>query len=295
MECDPDSLMLIDGATGTELDSRGVDLALPLWSARALLDAPEVVEQIHIDYLNAGCDAITTNTFRTHQRSLEKGGLGDRAEELTKLAVDIAKSARDKARPEALVMGCVSPLEDCYHPELSPSADECRTEHGRMMTTLLDAGVDYLMIETVNTRHEAQAAAETAHRLAGGKWMINFCMKTYGPPGVLLHGPPMVDVLPLLTEAYAVGVNCMSPETITPQVQLLRTLLPEKVRISAYGNIGYLDDGGEWQDRSVCSEEQYADHVQMWIDAGVSIIGGCCGTSPKVMRAVANRLGKTGG
>ena len=72
---DPASILLIDGATGTELGRRGVDISLPLWSARALIEAPDVVEQIHIDYLNAGSDAIITNSFRTHHRSLDKASL----------------------------------------------------------------------------------------------------------------------------------------------------------------------------------------------------------------------------
>ena len=63
-------MLILDGATGTELDRRGVDVTLPLWSARAMIDAPEVLEEIHVDYLRSGADAIVTNTFRTHERLL---------------------------------------------------------------------------------------------------------------------------------------------------------------------------------------------------------------------------------
>ena len=68
-------MLILDGATGTELDRRGVDVTLPLWSARALVDAPEVLEEVHADYLRAGADVIVTNTFRTHERSLARAGL----------------------------------------------------------------------------------------------------------------------------------------------------------------------------------------------------------------------------
>jgi len=202
-----DSILLLDGATGTELARRGVDVALPAWSARALLTAPDVVEQIHIDYLRAGADAITANTFRTHRRSLEKIGMGDRARELTRLAVDIARSARDKVKPEALVLGSVAPLEDCYRPDLAPLPDVCRAEHAEMIAALLDAEVDLVLIETANTRHEAAAAAQMAARLTSGRWMMSFCTKTAGPPGVLLHGAPIVDVLPLVDPVGRVGVE----------------------------------------------------------------------------------------
>ena len=122
-------ILLLDGATGTELDRRGCDVSLPLWSGKSLIEAPEVVEQIHADYLRAGSDAIITNSFRTHRRSLDKGGVADRAKELTALSVDLAKSAREAVKPDAMILGSVAPQEDCYHPELAPTVAECRVEH----------------------------------------------------------------------------------------------------------------------------------------------------------------------
>jgi homocysteine S-methyltransferase len=87
--------LLLDGATGTELDRKGVDCSVPLWSARAMDAAPEVLKKVHCDYLEAGAEVIITNTFRTHERSLAKAGIGHRAEELTKSATRIACEARD--------------------------------------------------------------------------------------------------------------------------------------------------------------------------------------------------------
>src|SRR5512146_2033834 len=89
--------LLLDGATGTELQRRGVDTSLPLWSARALLEAPEVLRAIHADYIAAGADILTTNTFRTHRRTLTRAGLGERTHELTQLAVKIAREAAQQA------------------------------------------------------------------------------------------------------------------------------------------------------------------------------------------------------
>src|SRR3989304_5243571 len=87
--------LILDGATGTELYRRGVDTGLPLWSANALLtgEGSRVLQQIHTDYLNAGADILTTNTFRTHRRALAPSGNADRAFELTRRAVDIARAA----------------------------------------------------------------------------------------------------------------------------------------------------------------------------------------------------------
>lgn len=285
------SILLLDGGTGTELDRRGLDVSLPIWSARALLDAPEAVEQIHVDYLEAGSGAIVTNTFRTHRRSLAKAGHGDKARELTALAVDIAKSARDRVKPDALILGSVAPLEDCYRPDLAPSMDDCRAEHAEMITHLLDAGVDYVLLETANTRHESSAAAAMANRLAADRWMISFCAKAEGPPGVLLAGTPLVDVLTVTEGACAVGINCMVATAIAPQVKLLRTVVPDDVPIAAYGNIGHAQATGEWVNSDATDPDRFADYAEEWIAAGATIIGGCCGTTPETIRAIAKRLG----
>lgn len=289
---DGQKVMLLDGATGTELDRRGVNVSLPLWSARALIDAPDMVEQVHADYLEAGADAVVTNTFRTHRRSLVKGGMGERARELTQVAVDIARSARNRVKPGAKVLGSVAPLEDCYRPELSPDAEDCKAEHAEMITHLLDAGVDMILIETMNTRHESVAVAEMAKRLAPGKWMMSFCVKPDGPPGVLLAGPPMIDVMPVLRDAAAVGVNCVAAPAIEPQVALLRSILHDDVPIMAYGNVGKSDAEGNWISTDAIDPERYADYAESWIAAGASIIGGCCGTTPAMIAAIAGRLRK---
>ena len=125
----PAGNVLMDGATGTELDRRGVDCSLPLWSARAMTDAPDILREIHEIYLSKGAQIIVTNTFRTHQRSLEKAGIGNQAGALTKQASEIAMAARDKIDPEALVFGSVASLEDCYMPELTPDFETCLKEH----------------------------------------------------------------------------------------------------------------------------------------------------------------------
>ena len=125
----PDGTLIVDGATGSELDRRGVDCSPPLWSARANLDAPDVLRDVHRQYLKNGAGAITTNTFRTHERSLNKVGLGHLAKSLTQSAVQMAVDARDELNPDALVLGCVAPLEQCYNPNVAPDFATCKKEH----------------------------------------------------------------------------------------------------------------------------------------------------------------------
>lgn len=281
--------LLLDGATGTELDRRGVDISLPLWSARALLDASDVLAAVHRDYLEAGAGAVTTNTFRTHRRTLARMGLEARAATLTRQAVEIARTVRDEVRPEALVLGSVAPLEDCYQPSLAPEAAACRAEHGEMISRLLEAGVDLILIETMNNLHEAAAAVEAA-RNAGARWIASFCTRSQGPPGILLSGEPLTDLLGDLHDAHAVGVNCVAAPSVEAQVRFLRKALPRGVRVSAYANIGYADTAGNWVTTDAVDPLQYAGYARRWLEAGATIVGGCCGTTPETIRAVVAAL-----
>lgn len=291
----PDDILLLDGATGTELDRRGVDIGLPLWSARAIIDAPDVLGDVHRAYLNAGAGAISTNTFRTHKRSLAKAGIGDRAEALTRQAVSIAQAARDDANPAALVFGSVAPLEDCYSPDRAPDIATCRREHARLIGHLVDAGVDLVLIETMCTAHEACAAVDAARENAPGAWAICFCLASPGAPGApalgtLLDGTPLSKVLPTLEGARFVGINCVSASMLTEQVGHLRGLLPPDVPIAAYANVGHADENGAWVSTEAVEPERYASYAMEWIDAAAQIVGGCCGTTPATISAISERL-----
>ena len=138
-------LLLLDAATGTELNRRGVDTGLPLWSANTLTtDAGlNVLRDVHLDYLNAGADIITTNTIRTNRRVLV--GKGFSAHELTLRAVATAKEAVAEFGKPALVAGSLSSLEDCYRPDLVPPADECLDEHSERIHHLLEGGATQLL------------------------------------------------------------------------------------------------------------------------------------------------------
>ncbi|MEM7228166.1 MAG: homocysteine S-methyltransferase family protein [Planctomycetota bacterium] len=290
----PDTdVLLLDGATGTELDRRGYRLGEPIWSAAALVDAADLIEQIHIDYLDAGAQAIVTNTFRTHARNIARDPRGLDAAELTKRAVDIAIRARDRINPDALVLGSVAPLEECYDPNQSPPRADCHAEHAQIIEQLLDAGVDTILIETMVTQHEAVAAAAEAQRAAPGNWMISFVLRSEDPPGRMLHGKPVLDVISEIDGALAVGVNCAAANTTAHHVSLLRQMLPEPIRVMAYANTDALDMAtGRWIDGALPDADAFADSAMSWVDAGATIIGGCCGTTPEMIAAIACRLGR---
>ncbi len=289
MQFERDDILLLDGATGTELDRRGVDVGLPLWSARAMLEAPEALLDVHRAYLDAGAGAICTNTFRTHERSLAKAGFGERAEGLTRQAVELACAARDAVNTDSLVLGSVAPLEDCYSPRLAPDGETCRHEHAQLIRHLVDGGVDLVLIETMCAANEALAAAAAADEMAPGKWGISFCLAP-GDPGVLLDGTRLGDLLPQLGQARFIGINCVAAPSMASQVRHLRGLLPADVPIAAYGNVGHPDDERGWVNTDAIDPERYAEHALEWVDSGAGIVGGCCGTTPSTTRSMSRAL-----
>lgn len=271
--------LLLDGATGTELHRRGVNTGLPLWSANALLDDhdSQTLKQIHLDYLNAGADIITADTFRTHKRSLAKGGCGGRARELTLKAVAIARESVTQVGNLRYIAGSIAPLEDCYSPQLVPSDLECEREHSEMIQHLAEAKVDYFLIETMNTIREAAIAAKAAARIGGIPIVVSFVC---GVDSKLLSGESLGDAARTVIDLGVdiIGVNCVSTPHIKDCLDQLRSF---NMPLIAYGNIGHVDERVGWMNTDAVDPEAYARYAATW-DA--QIIGGCCGTTPEHIR-----------
>jgi S-methylmethionine-dependent homocysteine/selenocysteine methylase len=277
--------LLLDGATGTELEGRGVRTGLPLWSSHALLEAPDLVAAVHADYVEAGVDALTANTFRTQRRTLSRAGVGTRAAALTGLAVELARDAARRAGRRVFVLGSAPPLEDCYRPDLVPADAELAEEHAEHAHNLVAAGVDAVLAETMNTTREALAAARAA-RAAGAAVIVSFvCWQ--GPR--LLSGEPLADALEALAAEgpLALGVNCLPPSNVGA---CLPVLAAARGPFGVYANLGAPDDARGFRRSEDCSPEAYADLAAGWVRAGARFVGGCCGTTPAHLRAVAQRL-----
>lgn len=282
--------IVLDGATGSELDRRAVDTSLPLWSARALLDAPEVLLQIHTDYLRAGAEIITANTFRTHRRSLAKGGLADRAAALTRQAVTLARQAVE-AYPGGprFVAGSLAPLEDCYTPELVPPQPECEREHAEMAAHLAEAGADLILVETMNTVREA-AAATRAARAVGLPVLTSFVCTS---DGRLFSGETVTEAVRAIAPLGGVGllINCTPATTIHEPFRELRAALAKQTShrppvLGLYANIGHTDAIKGWESTTDVTPLEYARLAVNWLKLGANLIGGCCGTMPAHIAAL---------
>jgi len=280
--------ILLDGGMGTELERRGAACELPLWSARALLDDSAVVSQIHAAYAAAGAELLTANTFRTQRRTLACASFGDRAAELTHTAVRLAREAAENVRPGQTIWiaGSAPPLEDCYRPDLVPSARELEREHAEHAENLADAGVDAILVETMNSTREALAATRAA-QATGLPVLVSFVC---GDNATLLSGEPLSDAARAIAreQPAALLVNCLPVSQVAGCLSVLRSIgLP----CGAYPNlIGPPSPGWknhrEGRSAAKMSVAEFANVASDWMRTGIDLIGGCCGTSPDTIRAL---------
>ncbi len=288
--------LILDGAIGTELERRGQAAGLPLWSSHALLDAPECVLEIHRDYLEAGAEILTANTFRTQRRTLRRGGrgrdpgdgdLGLHDAELTALAVTLARRAARESHTSCWIAGSAPPLEDCYRPDRVPGSKVLYAEHERHVENLLRAGVDLILIETMNTIREARLACEVA-RKGGLPVLVSFVA---GRGSRLLSGETLAQAALEIHRvgADAVLVNCLPLAEVEDCIAVLRrTELP----FGVYANLGQPNHEGNFLPDRNSSPEDFASHALRWLEAGAQLVGGCCGTTPDHIRALARKTEK---
>jgi S-methylmethionine-dependent homocysteine/selenocysteine methylase len=284
------STVVLDGAGGTELERRGYVDRRRLWSAGAIDEAPELVVRIHRDYIDAGAQVITTQTFTCCRRRFRKSDAEALFEPLTGRAVALAIRARQEAgRPDVLIAGSLSPLEHCYHPELAPRGDDGYAEHLESVQLLAEAGVDLLVIETMNTIDEARAALRAA-KTSGLDVVLGFCC---GRNGKLLSGESVHEAAqmldPLAPAAYA--INC-TPVPLTTRA-LADLAAATATPFGAYANVG------EWSDATWSrvfgaefifdiDPDAYLQHAMSWRELGAVFVGGCCGTRPEHVRRLAD-------
>jgi S-methylmethionine-dependent homocysteine/selenocysteine methylase len=282
------SPLLLDGAMGTELQRRGVDTGLPLWSANALMNSRDVVLQIHRDYIDAGADIITTDTFRTTRRMFSRALLLDESARFTSLAVELARRARDAAPDrKILIAGSMAPLEDCYRPDLVPPDDQLHDEHTELAERLAKRGVDFILLETMNTIREAYAACEAA-TATGKETVVSFICNRAGH---LYGGEPLADAIRVITPLHPVAfsINCVSPRFLMAALNIARRTTP--LPLAVYANVGIPENERRgWEFTHEIGPEDYTTYAGDWLHRGASIIGGCCGTTPAYIAALKKFL-----
>jgi S-methylmethionine-dependent homocysteine/selenocysteine methylase len=291
--------LLIDGAVGTELQRRGVPTTLPLWSAHALTTEAglAVLRDIHRDYARAGAEVLVTDTFRTTLRALDRAGRGGEWRELNRRAVETARAASRESgatappdRGAPLIAGSIAPLEDCYRPDRVPPQDECLREHRRQVDLLAGLGVDFILIETMNLAREAEAALQAAVE-CGLEVVLSLCP---AGPAQLLSGEPLHEVVPRLLRLggerlRGVTLNCAPPELLQEIYPRLAGLVTDRAH-GLYAHLGEPDATDGWKLPRRHEPQRYAQWMAARLREGARIVGGCCGTTPAHIAALAARL-----
>lgn len=277
---------VLDGAMGSELLRRGVSSAGRLWGVGALLADPEQVRAVHREYAAAGAEALTTATFRVAAYSLRKAGLAERAPDLARLAVRLAREGAAEAGREAVVLASQTTLEDCYRPDLTPPDATLAEEHARTAVLLAAAGADALLLETFNTVREARAAAVAA-TATGLAVVVAFACRDRGR---LLSGEDARDAAAAVAipGVVAVGVNCTALRDLMPA--LARVAEGTGLPLAAYANNAFSAEDSRWLEAPATGPEGYAGCMLAAVAAGARLVGGCCGTTPAHIAAVATML-----
>ena len=283
--------VILDGAIGTEILRRNVT-----WADHQLATKPEFVRGIHEDYIRAGADVISTNSFQLSRRALYNHfrddahrhhigakDLDDRANLLLAASVRLAVEAREHvaAKRPVAVAAAITTLEWCFRPDLVPADEQARREYREIFGVVKQNGADLVLFETVNSIGEAKVAAEVAHELGLPCWVAFVPAKT----GKLFTGETLGDAVEAMQQKHvdAVLLNCAPPNDITTG---LKELMPRaKVATGAYAHIGRFNPP-EWMFTDEYPPARYTQECAGWKQAGARILGGCCGTTPDHIAAL---------
>ena len=293
--------LVLDGALATELERRGEDLNDPLWSARVLLEAPEKIRAVHLDYFRAGADIATTASYQATVEGFARRGIQERdALDLIKRSVELAAAARADfldEQPEApvpLIAGSVGPygafLADGseYRGDYGLSEQQLVDFHRPRVAALLEAGVDFLACETVPCLLEAQALGRLLAEFPGAAAWISFSARDGQHTS---HGERLAEcaaVLDAIPQVVAVGINCTAPRFIPELIREIRSATQKPIVVYPNSGEQYDISSRTWLGETSC--DAYGDQALAWLEAGAALIGGCCRTTPEHIAEVRSRL-----
>ena len=266
--------ILIDGATGTEIERRGVPQLDNAWNGGGASSHPDVVCSVHEDYIREGAEIVISNTFATHRHALRDAGAEQQFEFLNRRGVELAITARERMRaPEVLVAGGISYWSWSGN-WLEPKDLANSTEEQAVI--MAQAGADLLMLEMMVDVDSMLIALEAARACGLPVWVGLSSAPDESGEMELLRGGALADALDVLQERDVPVVSIMHTE-----VEDIEACL-DVVDDHWTGPLGVYAHSAQW-DGQVCifdntiTPADYTAHARSWLKRGVKIIGGCCG------------------
>ena len=274
--------ILADGAMGTEL-IRLANVTADTWLEGLNLTAPELVKQVHLDYLKAGAELIETNTYGANRVRLGSYGQADSVKKINSKAVQIAREAERLTGQQVWIAGAVGPLGKGIEPLGPITVDDARGAFAEQIKALADAGVDVLLLETFPSLAEIQLAVTVAGQVTD---LPVVAQLTFTEEGRTLAGDSPEEVAKALADynLTAIGANCsVGSQPMLDVVEAMAQVTD--TRLSALPNAGF-PTGVDGRLFYLSSPAYMADYAGQILDAGASIIGGCCGTTPEHIAAI---------
>lgn len=272
-------VLFLDGALGTEFYSRGVYINK---SYDALnVSTPELVRTVHRDYVRAGCDLITTNTFGANRIRLQAFGLEEQATEIVRRGVQLA---REVAGDKAWVLGSVGPTGARLAPVGRLSPGQAYAAFRKQIAILAEEGVDGLLLETFSSLEELWQAVRAARDVARDVPLITAASFVYTADGDLVEGPePQVAARTMCSwGADAIGVNCSNgPKVVLEVLERMAAVSDKPLLASPNAGQPQAVDGRQVY---MAGPEYMAEYARRFALKGATLIGGCCGTTPAMIR-----------
>lgn len=288
-------VVLLDGGTGTELERRGVSMDPKAWCGPATLNNVDVLEQVHRDYIAAGADVITANTYASSRLMLGPAGFGDQFDDINRRAIEAAHRAREASeREEVLIAGSLSHMcpmvEGTARADRSrePSEAEMADAFGELTDLHRRHGCDLIILEMMYYPNRMPAAFAAAIDSGLPVW-AGFSARRGADGRVLSFAPdediPFGDLVQVLAnyDVDAAGVMHTPSNIVGEAVDILGNVFSGP--LMAYPDSGYFRMPS-WQFENVIPPSELREYAEDWVDRGVSILGGCCGLSPDHIAAL---------
>ncbi|XWS53948.1 hypothetical protein CRYUN_Cryun10bG0044500 [Craigia yunnanensis] len=309
---------VVDGGFATELERHGQDLNDPLWSAKCLISSPHLVRKVHLDYLDAGANVIITASYQATIQGFEAKGLSrEEGETLIRRSVEIACEARqiyhdrctkdswgsldngNITRSPVLVAASVGSYgayladgsEYSGNYGDSVTLEKLKDFHRRRVQILAKSGADLIAFETIPNKLEAQAYVELLKEegIYIPAW-FSFSSKD----GInVVSGDSISECASIADsckQVVAVGINCTPPRFIHGLILSIRKMTDKLVVIYPNSGETYDAESKQWVKSIGVADEDFVSYVGKWRDAGASLIGGCCRTTPNTIRAISRIL-----
>lgn len=272
-------IIVFDGGTGTYLYDKGVFINRCFEELN--ITNPELVKEVHRDYINAGADVIETNTFGANRYRLAVHGLESKVYELNYKSAQLAKSI---AKDNIFVAGAVGPLSIQIEPFGKISYGEAKDSFTEQVKGLLDGGVDIIIFETFSMIEEIVQGVRAVRELNTDIPII--AQVTINSEGGLLSGETLERFVKTISQYQvdAIGINCSEgPKLMLESLERLRELIT--LPLSVQPNAGLPQNIGG-RNLYMTSPEYMAEYAKRFIQTGASIVGGCCGTNPTHIKAI---------